>query len=88
MERAVHDFAQKAQPQTLAHALADSPAGQLAWIVQLLAGLDPDVILTNASIYWFTNTAASAAASTTRTTLGAHARRTTCRSGWPASPWT
>ena len=60
MERAVHDFAQKAQPQTLAHAFADSPAGQLAWIVQLLAGQDPDVILTNASIYWFTNTAASA----------------------------
>jgi pimeloyl-ACP methyl ester carboxylesterase len=60
MEQAVHDFAQKAQPQTLAHALADSPAGQLAWIVQLLAGQDPDVILTNASIYWFTNTAASA----------------------------
>jgi hypothetical protein len=61
MERAVHDFAQSAQPQTLAHALADSPAGQLAWIVQLLAGQDDDVILTNASIYWFTNTAASSA---------------------------
>jgi epoxide hydrolase len=26
MARAIHDFAQKAQPQTLAHALADSPA--------------------------------------------------------------
>ena len=61
MERAIHDSGQRAQPQTLAHALADSPAGQLAWIVQLLAGQDPDVILTNASIYWFTNTGASAA---------------------------
>ena len=61
MERAIHDFSQRAQPQTLAHALADSPTGQLAWILQLFAGQDPDMILTNASIYWFTNTAASAA---------------------------
>jgi hypothetical protein len=29
------------------------------WIVQLLAGQDPDAILTNASIYWLTNTGAS-----------------------------
>jgi pimeloyl-ACP methyl ester carboxylesterase len=61
MERAIHDSGQRAQPQTIAHALADSPTGQLAWIVQLLAGQDPDVILTNASIYWFTNTGASSA---------------------------
>ena len=61
MERAIHDSGQRAQPQTIAHALADSPSGQLAWIVQLLAGQDPDVILTNASIYWFTNTGASSA---------------------------
>ncbi|MEV4378915.1 epoxide hydrolase family protein [Streptosporangium sp. NPDC049644] len=58
----VHDIAQQAQPQTLAHALADSPAGQLAWIGQLLAGVpDPDLILTNATIYWLTNTSASSA---------------------------
>jgi epoxide hydrolase len=61
MERAIHDSGQRAQPQTIAHALADSPAGQLAWIVQLLAGQASDVILTNASIYWFTNTGALAA---------------------------
>jgi epoxide hydrolase len=61
MERAIHDGGQRAQPQTIAHALADSPAGQLAWIVQLLAGQASDVILTNASIYWFTNTGALAA---------------------------
>ncbi|MGK5553212.1 epoxide hydrolase family protein [Actinomadura kijaniata] len=61
VEHAIHDRAQQAQPQTLAHALADSPAGQLAWIGQLLGGLDPDVILTNATIYWLTNTAASSA---------------------------
>ncbi|MDI3422601.1 hypothetical protein [Streptomyces luteolus] len=34
----------------------------LAWICQLLGGVpDPDVILTNATIYWLTNTAASSA---------------------------
>jgi pimeloyl-ACP methyl ester carboxylesterase len=61
MERAIHDSGQRAQPQTIGQAIADSPAGQLTWIVQLLAGQDPDVILTNASIYWLTNTGASAA---------------------------
>jgi hypothetical protein len=53
---------QATNPQNLAHALADSPAGQLAWIGQLLADtVDPDVVLTNATIYWLTNTAASSA---------------------------
>lgn len=62
VEHAIHDRAQQAQPQTLAHALADSPSGQLAWIGQLLAGVpDPDLVLTNATIYWLTNTAASSA---------------------------
>jgi pimeloyl-ACP methyl ester carboxylesterase len=62
MERAIHDSSQRAQPQTLAHALADSPAGQLAWIGQLLGyAVEPDMLLTIASIYWFTNTAASSA---------------------------
>src|SRR5215211_5359921 len=35
VERAVHDKTQAAQPQTIAHALADSPAGQIAWSGQL-----------------------------------------------------
>src|SRR5215204_3705226 len=62
VERAVHDKVQEAQPQTIAHALADSPAGQLAWSGRLFGeALRPDEILTNASIYWLTNTAASAA---------------------------
>ena len=62
VERAVHDKVQQAQPQTIAHALADSPAGQLAWSGQLFGeALGPNEILTNASIYWLTNTAASAA---------------------------
>jgi hypothetical protein len=61
-EHAIHDRTQQAQPQTLAHALADSPAGQLAWSGQLFGtALSADDILTNAALYWFTNTAASAA---------------------------
>jgi pimeloyl-ACP methyl ester carboxylesterase len=51
---------QASKPQNLAHALADSPAGQLAWIGQLLGtAVSRDVLVTNAAIYWFTNTGAS-----------------------------
>ncbi|GII03555.1 epoxide hydrolase family protein [Planobispora takensis] len=53
---------QATKPQNLAHALADSPAGQLAWAGQLLGeAVDPDVVITNAAIYWLTNTSASSA---------------------------
>ncbi|HEX2315684.1 MAG TPA: epoxide hydrolase [Thermomonospora sp.] len=53
---------QATKPQNLAHALADSPAGQLGWIGQLLGeSVDRDTLLTIASIYWFTNTGASSA---------------------------
>jgi pimeloyl-ACP methyl ester carboxylesterase len=52
---------QSQQPQTLAHALADSPAGLLGWNGQLLGPeFGDDFILTNASIYWFTRTSGSA----------------------------
>jgi epoxide hydrolase len=51
------------QPQTLAHALADSPAGLLGWNAQLMAddamgerSLDDDFILNNVALYWLTNT--------------------------------
>ena len=54
------------QPQTLAHALADSPAGLLGWQLVLLGAdamseqpLDDDFILTNVAIYWLTGTAGS-----------------------------
>jgi hypothetical protein len=54
------------QPQTIAHALADSPTGLLGWNLQLMAAdamgdkqLDEDFILTHATIYWVTNTAGS-----------------------------
>jgi pimeloyl-ACP methyl ester carboxylesterase len=55
------------QPQTLAHALADSPVGLLGWNLQLMTAdamgdkqLDDDFMLTNVALYWFTNTAGSA----------------------------
>jgi pimeloyl-ACP methyl ester carboxylesterase len=51
------------QPQTIAHALADSPAGLLGWNAQLMAddamgerSLDDDFILNNVALYWLTNT--------------------------------
>jgi len=48
------------QPQTLAHAISDSPAGLLGWNSQLFDDdLDDDFVLTNTSIYWLTNTGGS-----------------------------
>ena len=63
---------QASRPQTLAFALADSPAGQLAWIVERFeewtdstvrpqGGIDRDRILTDVMLYWLTNTAGSSA---------------------------
>jgi hypothetical protein len=51
---------QSAQPQTLAYALQDSPAGWLAWVTQLFQRfVEPEYILVNASAYWLTNTIGS-----------------------------
>lgn len=64
---------QGTRPQTIAHALHDSPAGQLAWIVEKFQewtdpaadlpedAVDRDRILTDVSLYWYTGTAGSAA---------------------------
>jgi pimeloyl-ACP methyl ester carboxylesterase len=64
---------QATRPQTLAYGLADSPAGQLAWIVEKFKewtnsshelpedAVARDDILTDVSIYWFTGTAGSSA---------------------------
>ncbi len=64
---------QGTRPQTLAYALTDSPAGQLAWIVEKFKdwtnpaaelpedAVDRDRLLTNVSVYWFTGTARSSA---------------------------
>jgi epoxide hydrolase len=59
------------RPQTVAYGLADSPVAQLAWITEKFQewtdpaaqlpeeAVDRDHLLTNVSLYWFTNTAAS-----------------------------
>jgi pimeloyl-ACP methyl ester carboxylesterase len=58
---------QSTRPQTLAFSLTDSPAGQLAWIIEKfhewddLDAIDRDHLLTNLSVYWFTATGATAA---------------------------
>ncbi|MCP9622394.1 alpha/beta fold hydrolase [Nocardia otitidiscaviarum] len=49
------------QPQTLAHAIMDSPAGLVGWLGQLLGPeLDDDFVLTHIAIHWLTGTAGSA----------------------------
>ena len=62
---------QSTRPQTLAYALTDSPAGQLAWIVDKFRewtdgdlpddAVDRDQMLTNVTVYWLTGTAGSSA---------------------------
>jgi pimeloyl-ACP methyl ester carboxylesterase len=63
---------QATRPQTLAYALTDSPAGQLAWIVEKFKewtdsthapedAIDRDLMLTNVMLYWLTGTAGSSA---------------------------
>ncbi|MGR6920836.1 epoxide hydrolase family protein [[Actinomadura] parvosata] len=61
------------RPQTIAASLHDSPAGQLAWIVERFKdwtdpaaklpedAVDRDRILADVSVYWFTGTAGSSA---------------------------
>jgi pimeloyl-ACP methyl ester carboxylesterase len=62
---------QGTRPQTLAYAMHDSPVGQLAWIVEkfrawsdcggdVSACFTDDQLLTNATIYWITETMRSA----------------------------
>ena len=59
---AAYGVVQAQQPQTLAHALADSPVGLLGWNAQAMHehGLDDDAILTHVTIHWLTGTAGSA----------------------------
>jgi pimeloyl-ACP methyl ester carboxylesterase len=64
---------QGTRPQTVSYGLSDSPVGQLAWILEKfwewtdpareLPGdaVDLDHLLTDVSIYWFTNTSATSA---------------------------
>jgi pimeloyl-ACP methyl ester carboxylesterase len=64
---------QSNRPQTMAHALTDSPVAQLAWIVDYVKewtnpaadlpedAVNLDQLLTNITLYWFTRSGASAA---------------------------
>jgi pimeloyl-ACP methyl ester carboxylesterase len=63
---------QSTRPQTLGYGLADSPAGQCAWIIEKFwawtdcdghpeNAVSRDSLLDNVSLYWFTNSAASSA---------------------------
>ena len=63
---------QSTRPQTLGYGLADSPAGQLAWIIEKFWSwtdcdghpenvLSRDELLDNVMMYWVTNSAASSA---------------------------
>ncbi len=64
---------QGTRPQTLAYGLTDSPAAQLAWIIEKFQewtndsaawpedAVSLDTLLTNISVYWFTKSGASAA---------------------------
>jgi pimeloyl-ACP methyl ester carboxylesterase len=52
---------QSQQPQSLAYALTDSPAGLLGWHCLIYReGVDADYVLDNVSIHWLTGTAGSA----------------------------
>ncbi len=78
---------QATRPQTLSYGLTDSPAGQLAWIVEKFKewtnsghalpedAISKDAILTDVSLYWFTGTAGSSANSYYETMHG---------NDWPA----
>ncbi|GAA1565391.1 epoxide hydrolase [Kribbella sancticallisti] len=64
---------QSTKPQTVSFGLSDSPVGQLAWILEKFHdwtdpvrplpedAVDLDHLLTDVSIYWFTNTSATSA---------------------------
>lgn len=62
-EEGGYELEQRTRPLTLSYALSDSPVGLLAWMLEKYrawtdpAGrLDDDFVLTQASLYWFTNT--------------------------------
>jgi len=66
-QRAGFAAANSSRPQTVAAGLSDSPVGQLAWSELFenfgsgTSRLDRDQVLTQATLYWLTNTSASAA---------------------------
>jgi pimeloyl-ACP methyl ester carboxylesterase len=67
-ERGGYAAIQGSRPQTIAYAMADSPAGLLGWYLEWfddygnhVGAIGNDEILTNVTTYWLTGTAGSAA---------------------------
>jgi microsomal epoxide hydrolase len=67
-ELAGYNKLQATRPLSLAPALTDSPAGLLAWIAERFdewsdpaSAIDPDLLLTDVAVYWFTRTGPSSA---------------------------
>lgn len=72
-ERVGYAQIQSTRPQTLGYGLADSPSGQLAWIVEKFKewtdpaaalpedAVDRDQMLANVTLYWLTNSGGSSA---------------------------
>ncbi|WP_238547314.1 alpha/beta fold hydrolase [Actinoplanes friuliensis] len=63
-EEGGYEHEQFTRPTTLAVGLADSPAGLLAWLLEKYRAwtdrpFGDDFVLTQASLYWFTNTISS-----------------------------
>jgi pimeloyl-ACP methyl ester carboxylesterase len=67
-----YSIQQATRPQTLGYGLADSPVGQMAWIIEKFHGwtdcdghpenaVSRDHLLDNVMLYWLTNSAASSA---------------------------
>lgn len=67
-----YSIQQATRPQTLGYGLADSPVGQMAWILEKFHGwtdccespesvISRDHLLDNVMLYWLTNSAASSA---------------------------
>ena len=91
-EKAGYFKIQGTRPQTLSYGLTDSPAGQLAWIIEKFKewthaakdlpddAVPRDRLLANVSVYWFTGTAGSSANLYYETT---HARTLPKPSGVP-----
>jgi epoxide hydrolase len=91
-EKAGYFKLQGTRPQTLSYGITDSPAGQLAWIVEKFKewtdaakhlpddAVPRDRLLANVSVYWFTGTAGSSANLYYETT---HARTIPPPSGVP-----
>ncbi|WP_157516896.1 epoxide hydrolase family protein [Mycobacterium sp. MS1601] len=62
-EEGAYAHQHRTRPMTLAQGLSDSPSGLLAWILEKyrawsddFASFSDDFLLTQASLYWFTNT--------------------------------